>query len=205
MPRPSGPPVGGDQIDIPPPRPAATPDPQALESWERGAGYAAAAFTLVAGLFVWVPELGHPHVKGALYSPTIGLVVAVAGAAILVAATAWNKRLALGFASLIIGEFGPWGNLVPLGFPLLALAIWEVLRYTRLSRAAQGPRRAAAQRAREERAAARAASRGRSPGGRRNDTSPFPPPSKRYTPPRTPASRSRRIAARRAADANRSR
>lgn len=134
---------------------------------------------------MWVPQLGGHAARGT-YTPLLGIGVGFGAAAVLAGATVWNKRLALGFAALVIGEFGPWGNAVELGFPFLALAIWLVLRYSRLARAVRLANGPPPRRPRGSPAPRTRPSRGKA------TASPYPSASKRYTPPRTKSARGAR-------------
>lgn len=149
------------------------------------AGLVASALAAVMGLVFWAPKLGEkasPHHT----LPSLGLAMALLGAVVLAWASLSRKRLFLGLSALFVGTYGPWGSKPFIfGIPFMALAAWEMVRWSRLAGLRADARHALAQ---QNKGAAQAgATKGKKPtDGRRSKRGAArtgPAPSKRYTPP----------------------
>ncbi|MGH9102733.1 MAG: hypothetical protein ACRDYD_07090 [Acidimicrobiales bacterium] len=153
-----------------------------LDARERLAGFAGAALVIAIALVLWIPALAsHPVLHGRstfTTTPAIAIVIGFVAAGLLVAATLYGRRVALGIVALLVGEFGPWGNELLIGFPFLALAFWQLMKFSRVSRQRVEARRRA-------NPSTRPAGRGFGRRARQAEIGPRrPAASKRYTPPK---------------------
>ncbi len=178
-----------------PPRPL---PPAEMDNTERLFGFLAAGLAVFITLAVWIPHLLRAvpgplskDAHGALlnFPPDVAIALGFVGGALLLGATLWRRRLAVAGAALLVGYAGPWsGAYYYAVIPFLGLGMWELLRWSRLSRAKNLELRAA------RAGGGRGASGGRGGGGRvadsrgqrsrRTTSAAHPAPSKRYTPPK---------------------
>jgi len=170
-----------------------------MDSTERLFGFLAAGLAVFITLAVWIPHLLRAvpgplskDAHGALldFPPDVAIALGFVGGALLLGATLWRRRLAVAGAALLVGYAGPWsGAYYYAVIPFLGLGMWELLRWSRLSRAKNLELRAA------RASGGRGAVGGRGAGGgragdargqrsRRTASSAHPAPSKRYTPPK---------------------
>lgn len=155
---------------------------------DRIAGFVAAGLAVVMGVVMWAPKLGEKPAHGA--APGVELAMALLGAFVLAWASLTKKRLFLGLGALFVGTYGPWGSKPFIyGIPFMALAAWEMVRWSRLAGLRLDARHALAQQEKAK-AGGRPASSGGGRRSRRGAAPKGPVASKRYTPPQRHPKRS---------------
>ncbi|HET9731077.1 MAG TPA: hypothetical protein VFP54_00245 [Acidimicrobiales bacterium] len=142
-----------------------------MDQRERLAVFAGAVLAAVAALAMWLPQVGKQ--SAAVPAAVIGVALGV----VLFLTARRGGRLGAAMAAGLCA-FGPWTRFVMVSYAFLALSGWLLFRNAKVLR--------------EERAAAGLPARPTRSRRRRNEPETpagrkKPPPSKRYTPPRSRA------------------
>jgi hypothetical protein len=169
-----------------------------LDDRERRFSFIASGASLVFGVMIYVLDTNNPHfrlAKGQITPQTL-LVLGIACAALLLAATFYGRRALVGFVALLAFlMFGTYSFFV--GAPFLALAAWLLYRSYQIQKQVADERRAAkaqapsaassASRSATSRATASSAKSSKARSGGSRDKGPAKPEAnKRYTPKRPP-------------------